>query len=292
MIQKDQFVDFIYIGAPRAGSTWLAAALSEHPQIWIPHNKEIHFFNKRSLYSSCYTYPRGISFYREYFKGAPPDTLLGDISPLYYFDPDTAPRIAAAFPHVKILAILRNPVNVVFSEYLKRKTLELREPTFEQEIKKNPHILDLGYYFRLLKPYFENFPGDNICIKVYESFFENQEKSIQSIYGFLGVDDNFMPAIVGKRINAAKNPGPPVKTALNGLALSLLNTPALFPIKHILHKLKINRINYSAYDNQQKPVLEKLSCETRKNLMEKYEPEISQLENFLNVDLKIWREKQ
>ena len=67
MLSQKEFLDFVYVGAPRAGSTWLAAALREHPEIWIPSNKELHFFNARLVYAFEYKYPRGIKHYRNYF---------------------------------------------------------------------------------------------------------------------------------------------------------------------------------------------------------------------------------
>ncbi|MBD3345948.1 MAG: hypothetical protein GF401_12870 [Chitinivibrionales bacterium] len=291
MITNEHFLDFVYIGAPRAGSTWLAAALSEHPQIWIPHNKELHFFNRYSLYPTYFSYPKGIDYYRQYFVKAPENALLGDISPLYYFDSDTAQRIVRHFPEVKIIALLRNPADVAFSVYLKRKTQEFRKPTFEQELKRDKRFIDLGYYFRQLKPYFDYFPRENIGIWIYEHFFDNQEESIKNVYHFLGVDYRFVPGVIGKKINAAKDPGPKIKIALNGLAILLLNTPVLFPIKNMLHKLKINKTNYSVSPGQRKPPKERLSEETRRYLMKNYEPDISHLEKLLNIDLGIWRAK-
>ncbi len=62
MNRPSGFLDFVYVGAPRCGSTWLAAVLEEHPDVWIPHNKEIHFFNDRLVYAFEYKYPRGIDY--------------------------------------------------------------------------------------------------------------------------------------------------------------------------------------------------------------------------------------
>ena len=61
--------EFIYIGGPRCGSTWLAAVLSDHPNIYIPPSKEIHFFNDRMPYPYEYRYHRGLNYYSTFFDG-------------------------------------------------------------------------------------------------------------------------------------------------------------------------------------------------------------------------------
>ena len=152
MIDEKEFLDFLYVGAPRAGSTWPAAVLEEHPQVWIPHNKEIHFFNDRLVYAFEYKYSRGLEHYRSYFRGAPGGVQLGELSPFYYGDPNAAFRISRHFPNVKILFFIRNPVDALHSLYLLLRQREKRAATFEEELERHPELLDLGFYHRLLTP--------------------------------------------------------------------------------------------------------------------------------------------
>lgn len=286
MINEHEFLDFLYIGAPRSGSTWLAAALNEHPQIWIPHNKEVHFFNDRSLYPFEYQYPKGIKHYRKYFQESPPGSVLGELSPLYYFDPNAAYRISKHFPRVKIISFLRNPVEVVYSSYLKRCQIERREETFELELRKNPQFTDLGFYHRLLTPYFDRFPEDQICIRIFEEFFRDQENGIAEIYNYIGVDSAFRPSVIGKKINAASPPPSLVYRDIKGFILKVVNRTELIFLKRILHKFKLNRHSYKwPTDSYTKPELQE---RTKTELTERFLPDIRRLEKLLNRDLSIW----
>ena len=83
-----------------------------------PPIKEIHFFNDRFISPFEFKYPRGLKYYRSIFEEAPPDVKIGELSPLTYFDPNTAYRIHKHFPKTRIIAVLRNPVDLIFSYYL------------------------------------------------------------------------------------------------------------------------------------------------------------------------------
>lgn len=287
MIKERQFVDFIYIGAPRSGSTWLAAGLQEHPGIWIPHNKEVHFFNHLTLYPHNYQYPKGIDYYRSYFRQAPEDAMLGDVSPLYYLDTETASRIHKHFPDTKIISILRNPVNMVYSFYLKRCTLEPREATFAKEIEKHPELLELGDYHRLLSPYFELFAEEQRFVSVYEAFFSDTTRGIKELYGFLGVEEEFKPKVIGQKINVSVTPRSRMYRLLYSFGLKSINNPKFGFLKRMLHRLRLNRHRYDPAISTYRPP--PIDPRLRKRLMDHYRSEIEALEKMLAVDLTIWK---
>lgn len=293
MLSQKEFLDFVYVGAPRAGSTWLAAALREHPEIWIPSNKELHFFNARLVYAFEYKYPRGINHYRSYFKKAPNEVKLGELSPFYYYDPNAAYRIYSHFPNARIIAFLRNPVDVVYSLYLLMRQRERRAESFEEEILCNPDLLDLGFYHRLMTPYFDWFQKENIHIRIFEEFFKDEEKSCADLYEFLGVDSAFRPGVLGSRINASTEKTPSVTAPLRGYIISLLNSKPLMPVKYFLHRFRVDRIgshvaNATSKSAQRSAKLG-LSAEMRSKLLEQFEPDIQRLEVLLGRNLDIWR---
>jgi hypothetical protein len=291
MEKSENFLDFVYVGAPRCGSTWLAAALEEHPGIWIPHNKEIHFFNDRLVYPFEYKYPRGIEHYRTYFNDAPNNVRIGELSPFYYFDPQAAYRIHQHFPQTKIVIFLRDPAEMLNSLYLLLRRRERREATLEAELAKNPQLLDLGFYHRLITPYFDWFPKDNIFIAVYENFFADEAANMQRLFRFLNVDTGFLPSVMGKRVNWSQGDNISRVEQLRGQVIRLLNTKPLIPLKEILHRLKINRMDYSASSaNEGKKVDKpKIRPQTRRELIELYQPDIERLEDTLSRDLSRWK---
>ena len=61
--------DFILIGAARAGTTWISKNLGEHPEIFIPRKKELHFFDSQ--------YPKGLEFYESFFRNVGTASAIG-----------------------------------------------------------------------------------------------------------------------------------------------------------------------------------------------------------------------
>lgn len=291
MIEEKEFLDFLYIGAPRSGSTWLYGALDQHPEIWVPHNKEVHFFNERMPFPYEYKYPRGIDYYKKYFEGAPHGSQLGELSPFYYYDPKAAERIYSHFPNVKIIAFLRNPVDMIHSLYLRMRRLYSRESTFEHELMKHPNLIDLGCYYRNLLPYFDRFPPENLYIQVYENAFEDEEMLCESVYKFLSVDKSFRPNVVGKRVNYTKSEKQKLRAKLRETSFGLLHSRRLGFVKEVLHKLKVNKQSYSGIakndTNIERPSVPQ---QLRETIMSELENDICELERALKVDLTFWRE--
>lgn len=293
MLTDHEFLDFVYVGTPRAGSNWLAAVLNEHREVWIPHNKELHFFNDRSVQSFEYKYPRGIEFYRKQFSEAPPDAKLGELSPFYYLDPNAAFRIYTDFPNVRIIAMLRNPVDMLYSLYLLIRNREPREDTFEKEIANNPQLVDLGFYHRLLTPYFDRFPREHLFIRIFEPFFEDEEDSCREFFRFLDIDENFRSSFLGKRVNASTEARSLLKPYVRGPLIRLFNTKAFTPAKRLIQRLKIDelKMDFKAIDksHETKPSKPALESGTRQWLMAQFEPDMCRLEELLGVNLDIWR---
>lgn len=293
MLRQIEFLDFVYVGAPRAGSTWLAAALVEHPEIWIPSNKEIHFFNARLVYPFEYKYPRGIDYYKTYFEKAPDNVKVGELSPFYYFDPNAAHRIKTHFPNIRVIAFLRNPVDVVYSLYLLLRQRERRAKSFEEELLRNPNLLDLGFYYRQLTPYFDWFPRENIFIRIFEEFFADEEKNCKELFEFLGVDSTFRPSTLGTRINASTESQPGIAAPIRGYLLYLLNTKPMIPVKEFLQNMRVNNkigrhVDKAKGKSNHRPT-ESLSPDTRARLLAEFEPDIKRLEKLLGRNLDVWR---
>jgi hypothetical protein len=287
----NRFLDFVYIGTPRAGSTWLAGVLSEHPEVFVPHNKEVHFFNDRHLSGGPFLYPRGIELYRSFFADAPARALLGELSPYYYYDPNVASRLARHFPDVKVIAFLRNPVDMLASLYRLLRQRERRAPTFEEELQLRPHWLDLGFYHRLLLPYFDRFPAEQIYVGVYERFFADEATSLRGLLRFLGVDPAFRPALLGQRVNGSTNTAPNPVRRLRGELLNVLHQPSMLPLKQLLHRNRINLVRYAGVPKEQDhlPARSEVAPATRRRLLEEFEPDMRRLEQLLGVDLDLWR---
>ncbi|MFH0780851.1 MAG: sulfotransferase [Pseudomonadota bacterium] len=209
---------FIIAGAPRSGTTWLCQALDKHEEISMakPFVPEPKFFIKDDLYE------KGINYYIEtWFNKIPDGLLAGEKSTNYLENSMAAERIAFHFPQIKLIFMLRNPVDRAFSNWLwschnKKETesferaLELeeeRERRYHSELLiSRPHsYFSRGLYVNFLQTYYDLFPKENLlCIQM-ESFFDNVEHGLRNVFDFLEVAHSPKIANGLGKINLANN---------------------------------------------------------------------------------------
>ncbi|MEL6981441.1 MAG: sulfotransferase domain-containing protein [Actinomycetota bacterium] len=106
--QRPRPPDFLIIGAQRCGTASLFDALMAHPRMVAPPRREIHYFDLR--------YWRGARWYRRQFE-RPADTFSGESSPYYLFHPQVPTRVAADLPGVRIIVLLRDPIERAWSHH-------------------------------------------------------------------------------------------------------------------------------------------------------------------------------
>ena len=133
---------FIIIGAQRGGTTSLYNYLTAHPQIVGMPRREVHFFTLH--------YERGFEWYREQFPSllrsrlsrfTTAELIAGESTPYYLFHPRVPERLHKMLPQVKLIALLRNPIDRAYSHYhlVKRKNQETL--SFEEALKVEPERL-------------------------------------------------------------------------------------------------------------------------------------------------------
>ena len=108
---------FLGLGVQKGGTTTLQRLLEQHPQVWLPPEKELQFF---SLH-----YARGVHWYASCFAEAPAGQRCGDITPYYLFHPEAPRRIAELLPQARLIVLLRDPVERSLSQYFHSRRLGL-----------------------------------------------------------------------------------------------------------------------------------------------------------------------
>lgn len=101
--------EFLIVGAQKCGTTMLHEVLSQHPQLYLPPTKELHYFDRSSSYPDA-------AWYLEQFAPAG-KRVAGEATPIYCFWPGAIERIAAELPEVKLVLILRDPVERAISQH-------------------------------------------------------------------------------------------------------------------------------------------------------------------------------
>lgn len=193
-------VDFIGVGAQKSGTSWAYTCLYEHPEICAPI-KEIHFFSRPR-------FEKGREWYEAHFKKCDEGKVRGEFSTSYLYAPEAPLRIHAYYPDVKLIAILRNPVDRAFSQYRNAiKAGEISETvTFETYANENASVREQGRYFTQLSRYLALFPREQLLILIHEDSRKNPVDFMQRIYTFLGVDASFVSSMVHTPINVARTP--------------------------------------------------------------------------------------
>ena len=192
--------DFIIGGAPRSGTSWLYQVLDMHPEIFMakPIKPEPKFFLIDELYE------QGIEYYgQKWFQDTGGHKVYGEKTTNYLEAANVAERIKRNLPNVKLIFILREPVERAFSNYLwsiknKMETEDFETALFledkrERELTGNlrysrPHAnFSRGLYADLLKPYFDLFPREHILCLKFEDIAESADTFIERVHKFLGV---------------------------------------------------------------------------------------------------------
>lgn len=136
--------NFLVIGAVKAGTTSLYHYLQEHPQVYMSSVKEPRFFVLEGKQSDEQNAPgflrtriTTIEAYRALFDGVTTEVAIGEATPDYIHDPEAAPRIQQHLPDVRLIAMLRNPVDRAFSHYWQLiRHAERPMSDFAQDVQK------------------------------------------------------------------------------------------------------------------------------------------------------------
>lgn len=202
---------FLIIGAARSGTTALYLHLKKHPDIFMSENKESNFFAFENEVPDCNgpgadyinNSTTRLSDYQALFTGVTTERAIGEAAPLYLYSSEAPRRIHVHLPAVKLIAVLRNPVEQAFSHYLyaRRQMLEpldnFTAALKAQDERKREHWQPLFQYSRFpryhqqLERYYDAFPGEQIRVFTYEEFEQTPRAVLSSIFSFVGVDPDF-----------------------------------------------------------------------------------------------------
>lgn len=192
--------DMIIAGAPRCGTSWLYELADRHPGIEMarPRSPEPKFFLDDAVYA------RGLDYYSNtWFRNIAADKVAGEKSTNYLENSLAASRIAEHLPGVKLIFMLRDPVERAYSNYRWSRMNGIEEEVFERAMELElagarevpEHLryarpfayLERGLYARLLAPWFERFPRGHILCLRFEDIVAGGRDVARSLHAFLGV---------------------------------------------------------------------------------------------------------
>jgi hypothetical protein len=194
-LRKIDRLDFVLAGAQKSGTTALHYFLNKHPNITMGDQQEIHFFDNDALFVSEPDYEE----LHKHYPPLGPSTIAGDCTPSYIYHEPAAERIWKYNPKIKLVILLRNPVDRAFAHwnmqrFRDREPLDFFDAVREEKTRiagappaqaRRFAYVDRGFYGRQLARLFKFFPREQVKVVKFEDFKEKQRETLISIFSFL-----------------------------------------------------------------------------------------------------------
>ncbi len=195
--------NFIIIGSQRCGTTSLYTYLAQHPQILTPIKKEMDFFS--------WHFHRGIDWYLAHFPPLPQGEqfLTGEASPSYFDFREAPQRLYSVFPEVKLIVLLRNPVDRAISQFYRLTDLKWEGRSLDRAISdevarlaQNPayiigeepgNYLARGRYVEFIKNWLAFFPREQLLVLKSEDFYAGAATTVKQVLDFLDLPEYQLP---------------------------------------------------------------------------------------------------
>lgn len=213
--------NFLIAGFPKCGSTSLHYYFKEHPDIFMPEQKELHFFtydilikqNKGKGDKEVKKFHIGkLAEYKECYKNAEGKKAVGDASPSYANYKEAIPKIKHTLgDNVKIIVVVRDPIKRAYSNYLHLVRENREHLSFYDALMEEKNRIKMGYadfwYYTFNSLYFEKIKRlksafKDVMVITFEDFVQNQAEIIKEVYHFIEVDNTFLPESLQVQFNA------------------------------------------------------------------------------------------
>ncbi|HFC53616.1 MAG TPA: sulfotransferase [Gammaproteobacteria bacterium] len=213
--------NFFIVGAPKCGTTSMYAYLSGHPEIYFPRFKEPHHFAS-DIYSPLYVRDR--QRYLDLYTGWQGEPVVGDASVWYLYSRRAAAEIHDFCSDARILVMLRNPVEMVYSYHSQRLAwgnedirdfaaaldAEEERKRGDRLPKNNPYPVEGLYYSEIaryaeqLERYITLFGRERLHVVLFDDFKSATPAVFREVLLFLGVDPDYTPQFAVQNPNRVR----------------------------------------------------------------------------------------
>ena len=299
------FPDFFVVGAPKAGTTALHAALAPHPQLFMSAVKEPKFFlcdgppPTQGGPGDAHSYREWIwrqEDYERLFDAAPAGTLKGESTPLYLADRRAMERIHNAVPRARLIVILRDPVDRAYSNWAHLwadglETIDSFTAACAEEERRTEagwapfwRYRELGLYGRQLSDLYSLFPREQVLLLRYKWLVEEAPRTLDAVCRFLGVDQGLLHEAPAQNVGTYVPPTPTTRL-LQGAMRGGAAVGRMFP-PQVWRKVSIPLLWLLQRTPQHRP---ELTTDDRAELIGYFSDDITLLEELTGWDLTQWR---
>ncbi|MEP6601308.1 MAG: sulfotransferase domain-containing protein [Nitrospirota bacterium] len=202
---KIERLDFIIAGTQKGGTSALHYHLDQHPNITMAHSEEAHMIDhpRRHFFDDEKRFAGEVSYdvLHKDIRLKPESLITGSCTPIYTYWRPAMERIRAYHPGIKLIILLRNPIDRAFSHWnmlsdRNRESLGFLEAIAAErnEISQGHRFqprrrsyLDRGFYFEQIKRVFSFFPREQVRVIKFEEFRSRTPKVVNEIFAFLEV---------------------------------------------------------------------------------------------------------
>lgn len=274
------------LGVQKSGTTYLAELLRQHPDIYFPRHKELHYFsNPRNL-------KKGLASYERNFAAHSGEKYIMEATPGYITKETTIKSIHETLgDDVKLIVIMREPISRMISQYKMRYTvMHERRPLnkaisecLDYEGEKYTNYVRRSMYYDQIKMIEKYYPRDMVHLVVFENFIADPGAGLKEIMDFLEIEDNFE-----FNLDSSRNTGNPSRVNLFGLVFYRMP----FTFRRNIIKLMPKRIRKRFNEmvlNKKKPLeMEDLSDENLRRVSGIFEEQMALLKDEYKLDLRKW----
>lgn len=295
--------DFFIVGAPKCGTTSLDHYLAQHPEVFIPESKQLHYFGRDlEIHGDWFTLDK----YLDYFKDAPPGAIVGEGSGLYLYSKTAASEIHHFNPNAKIIMMLRNPTEAAHALHGEMLWAAIENiESFEQAVaagpdrERGPRLANttlpkdvLNYrkvyqYASQVQRYLDLFGRERVHPVIFDDLKTSTLEEYSKVCSFLGVDGTFVPDVaVHNRSKRLRN---------RKLAKLLRRPPGAV---RMIYRLLIPTSIRSRWRrglterNTAHAEREPMSPSFRVKLRREYSADVVALSQLVGIDLTFWNENE
>ncbi len=260
-LNKDGRPDFLVIGAMKCGTTTLHEQLAQQPGVAMSRPKEPNFFSDEPEWA------RGLDWYASLFESMPAGSVRGESSTHYtkWPDyPDACERIRDALPDVKLVYLMRHPIERLVSHYWHEHLEGTFTEPIDEAIDRHSALVDFGRYSQQLKPYLDAFGPERIHLMALERLTARPQEEFAGLCEFLKVkepaywDDSLAPQNVGRE-----------RMRRSELRHAVINAPVLAGIRRqIVPRRWVDKIKGYWRVDQARPTLSSANIERLTNIFD------------------------
>lgn len=203
-------MNFLICGAQKAGTSALHTYLSTHSSVHMSAQKELHYFDGEEYFSQQ---KPDYCFYHSHFQPEKGNKLIGEATPIYMYWDHAARRIRQYNAKMKIIVVLRNPVQRAYSHWNMERVRNAEELNFHDAIKSESiraqqclplqdrvhSYIDRGFYCKQINRLWRYFGKNNVLILRHESLLNNPKGTLKIVTDFLNIEP--MKALTPKKVH-------------------------------------------------------------------------------------------